>query len=175
VTSTLEQHPELQRLLEFGVAAEQMERFAVLCLPENLPAAGRREDLLDSQDAVDLAKRIRAAGISCANSFDLTPEAATVHRRGADLWLGVVWVLDGKAAGTVAAVIIRKLKGWTERTISRKGKVHLSLRVRNGREVSEIEYRGSAGTLVRILEGLRGSGEKEREPTQLRRSESSGE
>jgi hypothetical protein len=124
---------------------------------------------------VDLAKRLRAAGISCATSLDLTPEAATIQRRGDDLWLGIVWVLDPKAVGAAAQAIIRKLRSWMERTMDRKAGVHLCLRVRTGREVSEIGYSGCGRTLICMLEGLSSAGEKEREPTQLRRTEGGGE
>jgi hypothetical protein len=183
VTGTSEEHPEIQRLLQLGVAEELIERFAALCLPENLLAASRREDLLDSQDSVDLAKRLKAAGVLCGTSYDLTPEAATVQRRGGDLWLGTVWILDPQATGLIAEVIIRKLSGWLERTMSRKARVHLRLRLRANREVAEIGYSGGGRTLIRIMDGLRKTGgktsgktsEKERERSSLRRIEVGGQ
>jgi len=160
VYSVPAEHPELAKLRQFGVADEQRERFAVLCLPENILAAAVREDLLDSQDAVDLAKRLREASVSCATSYDLTPEAATVQRLGGDIWLGIVWVLQPEAMPKLAGVIKRKLKPCLERTDGRKVRVHLSLRIRNGQEVAEVEYAGDAPTLIHLTEGWSASEKK---------------
>jgi hypothetical protein len=154
------EHPEIQRLLQFGVTKEQIEQFRVLCLPENLLAAADTQDLLDSQDAVDLAKRLREAGVRCANSLDLTPEAGSIQRRGLDLWLGTVWILDRRVNGVFAKVLIRKLKGWMQRTNGKKARVHLRLRICRGGDAAEIGYHGDGRTLIRFLEGLGRGNEK---------------
>jgi hypothetical protein len=147
-------HPELQKLRQFGVTEEQIDSFKVLCLPENLLAAARPQDLLDSQDAADLAKRLREAGISCGTSLELAPEAATLQRTGGDLWLGIVWVLQPAVAPALVKTMSRKLKSWMER-IHSSGKVHVRLRIRHGSDIAEIGYAGDGKTLSSLLEGLK--------------------
>ena len=154
------EHPEIQRLGQFGASKERIEPFRVLCLPENLLTAARAEDLLDSQDAIDLAKRLREAKVSCATSLDLTPEAGCLQRRGADLWLGTVWILNRKILPIFAKVTIRKLKGWQQRTDGKKARVHLRLRICRGGDAAEIGYNGDGRTLIRLLEGLGRGNEK---------------
>ena len=121
-------------------------------------SASRRQDLLDSQDTIDLAKRLKDEGISCATSYDLAPEAAVVQRGGDDLWLGILWVLRPAAGKTLANVLTRKLKSWSRRNDGR-GMVHVSLRIRGESSVAEIGYAGDGSTLQRLLHGLQ-AGEK---------------
>jgi hypothetical protein len=150
------EHPELAKLRQFGIAPEQLNQYHVLCLSENLLAAGRQEDLLDSQDSIDLAKRLREFGMTCATSLDLTPQAATVQRRGGDLWLGIVWLYHPAGASTLAKALAEKLKSWLDRNKGRKErwKVHLRLRIRWVQDVSELAYVGDGETLLRLLDGL---------------------
>jgi hypothetical protein len=115
VTNLPMDHPELQKLRQFGVTEEQIESFQVLCLPENLLAAASGRDLLDSQDAVDLAKRLKEAGVSCGTSLELAPDAATLQRTGDDLWLGIVWLLQPSVGPALVKTMSRKLKSWQDR------------------------------------------------------------
>ncbi|HUB24361.1 MAG TPA: hypothetical protein VL992_02950 [Tepidisphaeraceae bacterium] len=152
----LPEHSELQKLRHFGVTPEQLEQFQILSLPENLLTASRVEDLLDAQDGIDLVKRLKEAGISCACSLDLTPAAATVRRRGGDLWLGIVWIQQSNVAAVFAKTLQQKLKSWAERNSLRKErwKVHLRLRIRQAQEISELAYTGDSETLSHLLNGL---------------------
>ena len=154
---TLE-HPEIQKLAQFGVAAAQVEPFDVLFLPENLMNVSRRQDLLDSEDSIDLAKRLKEEGIACATSYDLTPEAAIVQRGGGDLWLGTIWIMRPEAVNRTANVLSRKLKSWLRRNDGR-GMVHLQVRIRGETGVAEFGYVGDGLTLRSLLRGLQ-AGEK---------------
>jgi len=136
-----------------------IEQFQVLCLPENLLSAFRAEDLLDSQDAVDLAKRLREGGISCATSLELTPAAGTLQRRGGDLWLGIVWLLQPSAAAGFVKILSRKLKSDSMRNKGR-WKVHIRLRIQQADGTAEISYAGDGQTLCNLLEGLKSVGKE---------------
>jgi hypothetical protein len=156
------EHPELAKLRTFGVADEQIEPFQVLCLPENLTTANRKEELRDAYDAISLAKRLKDSGVSCATSYDLTPEAGIVQRRGTDLWLGTVWVLQDAALPMLANAMSDLLGSWTRRT-GAKGKAHVRLRFRGDDDVSEIHYSGDGHTLSRMLAGLKSSAKADHE------------
>jgi hypothetical protein len=152
----LPEHPELQKLRHFGVTEEQLDQFQVLSLPENLLAAARAEDLLDAQDGIDLVKRLKEAGVVCATSLDLTPAAATVRRRGGDLWLGILWIHQSNVAPLFAKTLQQKLKSWSDRNSLRKEnwKVHLRLRIRQAQDIAELAYVGDGQTLSHLLNGL---------------------
>jgi hypothetical protein len=153
-------HPELHQLRQFGVTSEHLAPFHILCLPENLLTAAKAEDLLDSQDCIDLAKRLKESRISCATSLDLTPAAGCLQRRGHDLWLGTIWILNRRALPAFSKILIRKLKGWMQRTTSKKAAVHLRLRICRSGNAADISYNGDGRTLIRLLEGLGKGNEK---------------
>jgi hypothetical protein len=160
VAGKLLDHPELRALCNFGVAEEQLQRFQVLFLPENLTTASCREKLIDAGDMLELARRLRGFGVHCATSYDLTPEAKTVARRGDDLWLGIVWILQGVVLPLFITTLGTMLNSLKQNRFKADGahpqpKAHLKLRISRGEDAAEIDYSGDPVVLSRLLEGLK--------------------
>lgn len=159
-TSEMFEHPELLAVRNFGIAPDEIAKFQVLCLPENVRQASSRDELVDAGDALDLAKRLREAGVDTATSYELTPEAKTIERRGGDLWFGVVWVLSSVALPFFISVLANMVTGWrTSKAGSRTGgkapEAHIKLRLKRGENVVNIDYSGDGETLVDVLQALK--------------------
>jgi hypothetical protein len=74
--------------------------------PVGLPELTNKDgEMLDPTDGIVLSKWLKAAGLRCASSADLNLSPKTIERRGFDLWLGTVWVLEHAAFPIVATVI----------------------------------------------------------------------
>jgi hypothetical protein len=153
-------HPELRAVRNLGVADNALEKYQVVFLPENILGASSREELVDADDSVDLAKRLREAGVETATSYELTPEAKTVERRGAELWFGIVWVLREVALPFFVSVLANMVTSWrTSRSGSGdRGKLpvaHIKLRIKRGENFVNIDYSGDGETLVDVLQALK--------------------
>ncbi len=161
--AALFEHPELRALQSFGVTTEAMGKFQVLCLPENVREASSRGELVDAGNALDLAKLLKEAGVSTATSYDLTPEAKTIERRGGDWWFGVVWVLGNVALPFFISVLANMVTGWREsKGKSKAPTAHIKLRLKRGENVVNIDYSGDGDTLVDVLNALKRDRENEK-------------
>src|SRR3989304_7982682 len=153
---------EIDKLRKIGFDPEKFKEYQVLCLPENAEYAATADDLFDASGAADLSKRLKAAGLKCANSFDLKSEAKVLERRGADLWLGLVWILDSFVTpicvGVVSALLTSMMQRRSKPAISDiqqpEPKVHLKLRILRGEDVTSIDYNGDPETLNRLLNAI---------------------
>lgn len=83
---------------------ESLNHVSVLLLPENIDNA-EVVDLYDADDSIELAKHLKSQGLACKTAYDLGARPKVKDRRGIDIWLGVVWVLEYFAAPTVAGVL----------------------------------------------------------------------
>jgi len=153
---------EMYKLREVGIDPEKFKGYQVLCLPENAEYAKTADELFDASDTADLSKQLRAVGLKCANSFDLGIKAKVRERRGAELWLGLVWILDNVAlpvfidvvSTKLASMIHRKAKS-TSAIIQQSGqKVHLKLRILRGEDFISIDYDGDPEILNQMLSGI---------------------
>lgn len=156
----LPEHPELRALRNFGVSDATIESFEVLCLPENVTDASSQEQLIDAGDAADFAKLLKEANIRCATSYDLTPEAKIIDRRGADIWLGIIWFLGCIALplclNVLANMLVSRSTAPTKQTkVTRQQRVHVKLRIRRANDVDELDYSGDAKTLRQLLLALK--------------------
>lgn len=143
---------ELVKLREFGILPDKINEYQVLCLPENVESASSVEQLFDADDAVNLSKQLKAAGIKCGNSFDLGLECGVLERRGEDLWLGLIWIVNSIAIplvvstlGSILASIIRSKS---------KRNVHLSLYLSKSEGITKLKYDGDPETLLQLLKNV---------------------
>jgi hypothetical protein len=141
-------HPEMLALRKFCIKDANINKFQILCLPENLTSAARRVELVDAGNTIDLVKKLKEAGIPCGASYDLTPEAKTITRRGNDVWLGTVWILSYIALPFFLDVLANMV------TSRKQSKVHVNLRIRRDSEVVQIDYSGDGKTLSQVLNGF---------------------
>ncbi len=154
---------EMDKLRKVGISPNKLKQYQVLCLPENCERAATADELFDASGVANLSKRLKVAGLKCANSFDLGLEAGVLDRRAADLWLGLVWIMDRFAipvfVGVASAVLTSMIHGRSKSspsTIQRpRPKVHLTLRLLRGDDLTTIDYDGDPETLKQLLSGIR--------------------
>ncbi|MDP2216016.1 MAG: hypothetical protein Q8J68_01830 [Methanolobus sp.] len=143
-------------LNDYGIDTSILTNYKVLILPENIEDKNE-DEFKDTIDSLSLYKNLKASRIECANSNDLGLDTYFFERRGADIWLGTVWILENVVVPFVLFAICDKInnhkKNETEEDISAlkvlETQVHLNLRFPNG---SKIKYDGDAKTLSLILE-----------------------
>lgn len=135
----------------FGVPRDKIESLQILCLPENIYHVTAVEELLDSGDSATLSKELKAKGVKCGNSSDLGLEPRVRLRKGLDIWLGVVFVIEYIALPFLISAIANLA---TSRMLDLDSKIYLNLRIRNEKKVTAIDYEGDPDTLKRILDAL---------------------
>ncbi len=154
------EHGDINALRNLGVDVERLNDYDFLLLPENLREAGSREELYDAGSSINLAKSLRAEGAKVATSYDLTPEARTLERRGAELWFGTVWVMSAVALPLAISVLANMITGWqASRIASKDGKgimrTNVKIRLKRGDNIVNIDFDGDPEALVDVLEGLK--------------------
>lgn len=146
--------PTMHKLDSLGIDLNKVKKFQVLCLPENFESSTNINELHDANNAIDLSKQLRMAGLKCANSFDLGLEIGVLEKRGADLWLGVVWILEFIVVPLVVGVISSMLASKASDRLKAKKQIHLSLYLQKGDELTKIKYDGDSETLHQILSSI---------------------
>ena len=146
--------PAMHKLASLGVDLNKVKEYQILCLPENYESSTNTNELHDAGNAIDLSKQLKATGVKCANSFDLGLDIGVLEKRGADLWLGVVWVLDYVAVPLVVGVISSMLASEVYDRLKAKKQIHLSLYLQKGDELTKIKYDGDSETLGQILSSI---------------------
>ncbi|MEG4585409.1 hypothetical protein QUA54_09350 [Microcoleus sp. MOSTC5] len=155
-------------LSELGVAPNVVSQYQILCLPENIENQTETTPLADSGESITLSKLLKEKGVKCANSYDLGLNTKTSERRGADLWLGSIWILDHAALPLFIGVVGRllgekiqkkldaanQLKASQESDDSQETKVHADIKVIDGKLSAEIKYNGDADTFLKVIKGL---------------------
>lgn len=137
--------------LDPGVKA----RFPLVFLPENLEDAQHRDDLYDAQHTLGLCKALRARGVRCGNSADLGLRSREKSRHGAEVWLGLVWLIETGVIPVVVEVLKEHLAGLVRRAPpdqpSAPPEVVIGIRVERPWGVDRFDYRGTAEVLPRLL------------------------
>ena len=159
---------ETDKLRKVGIDPGKFKQYQVLCLPENCERAATSDELFDASGTADLSKRLKVAGLKCANSFDLGLEARVLERRAADLWLGLVWIMHEFAIPVFVGIVAALLTSMIQRrsksppsTIQRPGpKVHLTLRLLRGEDLTTVKYDGDPETLKQLLSGIRANADR---------------
>lgn len=147
--------------LQHGISVEDIKGLQVLVLPENFNSASDKESLIEASDSLNMSKIFKEEGIKCANAFDLGLDVPALERRGSDIWLGQIFILDNVAL----PLIINVLTAFIQNKISKKskaktnlepeGKVHLELKMHNNGNINKLSYKGDSKTLVKVLQNLK--------------------
>jgi hypothetical protein len=146
-----------QRLTRLGVPTEKLKSFDVLILPAGIESETDENPSFDVDENVILSKVLRSKNIRCGTIKDLDVNRRFIERRGADLWLGFVWVLTNVALPTVLGVVSSYLYERTKKKESSsepKQIVHVTLCIQRGNQQALIQYDGPADACTTILEGL---------------------
>jgi hypothetical protein len=147
----------LSKLFAAGIKEEQINGLDVIILPENFNGD---QDVFDGQDAITLSKLLKQQNIKCANSFDLNLDAPTKERRGNDIWLGQLYILNdfvlpivtGVIGSLLATAIADRKKRKDLRAPASNVHAEISINKRDG--ITNIQYSGDPEALVKILKVL---------------------
>ena len=147
-----------------GVGIHDLTGVAVLVLPENVNTAESRVKMYDADNSLFLAKTLKSRGVACKTAYDLGVRPKVMDRRGADIWLGVIWLFMENAGFPLAVNVIsewlkskflpNKTKAEspsTEESVT----IHVELRVQQKKRASTFKFTGPASHLVTVLSGLR--------------------
>ena len=81
------------RLKHFDINDSVLADYQILCLPENF-FSDEMEELYDADDSISLSKMLKGKNIKCANSYDLGLESDFYIRKSADVFFGILYVLE---------------------------------------------------------------------------------
>lgn len=144
------------RLKYFEINDSVLADYQILCLPENF-FSDEMEELCDADDAVYLSKMLKNKDVKCANSYDLGIESDIYIRKSADIYLGLLYILENAVipvlTTTLAALFVSKIKP-TEEKLGEKTSngVHIELYLPKG---DFLKYDGDSETLIKILNGIK--------------------
>src|SRR6476646_2903798 len=155
-------------LSEHGIDINIANQYQILCLPGNIEDEAEDSELFDSGDSITLSKLLKAEGIKCANSYDLGLNTKVTELRGAEVWLGTIWVLSNVALPVLNSVVGRLLGEGVQRKLdaskqlkdSTEGKelgvtiVHANLKILTKNASTEIKHNGSASTFLKLLNSI---------------------
>lgn len=153
-----------------GVAVQDLTGVTVLVLPENVKTAESRDEMYDADDSLLLAKTLKSGGVACKTAYDLGVRPKVLDRRGADIWLGVVWLFLENGGFPLAVNVISEwltskfLPNKTQAEIPRaeeSATIHIELRVQKKKRASTFKFTGPASHLVTVLSGLKELSENE--------------
>ncbi|WMN11511.1 hypothetical protein QYS49_38635 [Marivirga salinae] len=147
--------------LQHGISADDIKDFQVLVLPENFNSVSDKENLIEASDSLNMSKIFKEEGLKCANSYDLGLDVPALERRGSDIWLGQIFILDNVALPIILNVLTTFIQSKISRKSKKKtisepeGKVHLELKMHKNGNVNKLSYKGDSETLIKVLDNLK--------------------
>lgn len=154
-----------------GVAVNQLAASTVLVLPENIWTAESPDELYDADDLVFLAKTLKSKGVSCKTAYDFGARPKVMNRRGADVWLGVIWLFLENGGFPLA---VNVMSDWLKnKFLANKPRmessvadepstIHIELRVQRKKRASTLKFTGPASDLVAVLASLKELGKDDK-------------
>lgn len=137
-------------LKDYGIDIKELKGYSVLLLPENIESKKEGDEFQDAPGSILLYKFLRSEGVRCANSKDMGIDSCLFEKRGGDIWLGTIWVLENCFAPLIIGIILdRILQSRADKT--ENNQAHLDLRLPNG---DHIKYDGNVKTLYSLLHSL---------------------
>jgi len=154
---------EMANLKRLGIDLDKIKQYQVLCLPENIEKSDKENELFDANDSANLSKMFKKAGLNCANSYDLGLKSCVLERRSADLWFGLILILDkfaipvivGVISGLLTNVIVKKSDSNKPVIMqNRSQKIHITLFIQRDNNFIKINFDGDPLTLKNILNAI---------------------
>jgi len=151
------------QMRKFGISPEHLERYDVLCLPENILSAQKPEDLYQTHEQIELSTCLKGAGLRCADPQDIglvrSPDRYLVRESVEDC-LGVVLVLT-----TVALPIVHsEFRRWLDQKRARAAeahKVNVNIVRTRGKDYDSFNMSGPGEDVARVLQALQGEKEEQ--------------
>jgi len=139
-----------------GINPATLGSFDILCLPENYGAP----EMVDSSETLDLYKTFKEAGFSCANSYDLGLESKIITRRGDDIWLGQIYVINDFVIPALMAVLEHYITnnfsiGRRQVNLTDEAKVHMEIKFSKKGKISKIKFDGSCEDALKIVKAYK--------------------
>lgn len=140
----------------FDLDSNIYSKYDVLCLPENY---GSREQV-DASGTLDLYKELKASGLSCANSYDLGLKSQTIARRGDDLWLGQIFIINDFVIPLVMSLLEQYISNYfstnkSQVILTDEPKINVELKLNKKGKISKIKYDGKSEDLLKIIKALK--------------------
>ncbi|NPE30700.1 hypothetical protein HNV12_22645 [Methanococcoides sp. SA1] len=148
-------NPLTSRLRYFEIDDSILGDYQILCLPENF-FSDEMEELYDADHAVNLGKKLKQTDIKCANSYDLGLEPDIYFRKSAELFFGIVYVLEKAVIPVLASVLstllVLKITGNGEKS-EEQNSSHVNIELYLPEE-KHLKYDGDSETLLKILNDM---------------------
>ncbi|TWT55489.1 hypothetical protein [Allorhodopirellula solitaria] len=144
---------------KLGVEQAKLEGVAVLVLPEKVDSEEINE-VCDAHDSVLLAKQLKQAGIPCRTAYDLGVEPRVLDRRGADVWLGMLWLFLENTAlpATVDCIcdwVSEKRNAEHDDSADKETRIHVELRMQRKNNTSTIKFDGSVDEFREVMKTVK--------------------
>lgn len=139
-----------------GINSSIYAKYDVLCLPENY---GSHEHL-DAAGTLDLYKELKTSGLSCANSFDLGLKSQTINRRGDDLWLGQIFIINDFVIPLVMSILEQYVSNYfsisnNQVILTEEPKVNVELKLNKNGKITKIKFDGKSEDLLKIIKAFK--------------------
>lgn len=139
-----------------GINPQIISSYDILCLPENFGAS----EQVDSSETLDFYKTLKSEGFSCANSYDLGLDSKIITRRGDDIWLGQIYIINDLVIPALMSVLENYIT--TNFSLSKnqviltdEPKVHLELKLTRKGKISKIKFDGSSEDALKIIKSFK--------------------
>ena len=139
-----------------GINKKKIESFDILCLPENYGES----ELVDSSETLDLYKALKEAGFLCANSYDLELDSKIIERRGNDIWLGQIFIINDLVLPALMAAlehyVTSKFSFERKRvSLTDEAKVHFEVKFNKKGKLSKFKFDGSPEDAIKIIKAFK--------------------
>jgi len=158
----------MKKFSEFGISLDLIKNYQVLCLPENFDREMNVNELIESNDTINLSKMLKQANITCGNSYDLKINPRILERRHSDRWFGLIWIRDHLVVPIVTGVVVGILvadlaKSNNSLGVEKRPDVHISIVIQNDDSFTNFKYDGDPETLEKLFNGLSKKSQEKRE------------
>ncbi len=154
------------QMKKFGISPDHLERYDVLCLPENILSAQKPEDIYQTSEQIELSNRLKEAGAKCADPQDLglrQPSDPYLMRESAELWLGIVLTLTGVGL----SILHSELRRWLDQKRAQSAReniqriaaapiVNMTILRKHGKDCDSFSMSGPGEDVARVIQALRG-------------------
>lgn len=148
---------DFQKLLRFGLTKEKLSGLDIVILPENIEVAEKPEELFDGSSALQFTKELKSHDVKCASSFDLGIDQGYMERRGGDIWLGTILIINDLAIPFMVSILANMVTSKTDKN-EKEGsepKVYVKLRMNKKGKINSLDYKGDGPTLLEMLKKLK--------------------
>lgn len=144
----------ITELNEFS--SSKLDEFQILLIPDKYGSL-EEEFLVNTDDAISFKKELLLSGVKCADSYELDIDTRNVERRGGDIWLGQIFILDSAILpifiGLLTNYISNKFRlGQRKIKITEEPTVKLEIKLYRDGKIDSLKYDGGGELLLKVIE-----------------------